>query len=128
MVGAVDALDAMYQILYTANMFLSPREAAALSHAVTEFGLQYQRLREISRRSGILGFAVTPKVHKYQHLPRIAESINPRFCQNYAEEATMGTVSATWAGSATGQYMANVQEVVLAKRLVALLLRVECGL
>ena len=126
--GVVDSLAAVYQTLYSAGFFLTEVEHAALKRNVEEFGQHYLRLRELSRRSGLLAFGITPKVHKVQHLPLVAQSLNPRWCQNYAEEATMGTVSLTWRGSARGRYQDSVQEVVLAKRLLSLLLRFELWL
>ena len=107
---------------------VSDAQLATLKAKVSDSGVHYQQVRAISKRAGIFGWAVTPKVHKVQHLPLVAESINTRYCQCYAEDATMGTVSTTWKGSARGRYTDSVQEVVLLKRLLALVLRLELGL
>ena len=85
--GVTESLDGVYRTLYAAGLFLTAGEHTALRSHVDEFGRSYQRLRELSRRSGILAFGVTPKVHKFQHLPLVASSVNPRYCQCYAEEA-----------------------------------------
>ena len=67
-------------------------------------------------------------MHKVQHLPLCASSVNQRFCQHYVEESIMGIAARTWKGSAVGRYSDIVQQVVLTMRLVALLMRLELGI
>ena len=124
----VTSLDELYSLLYGGPMFLPEADLARVRGLVEEFGVQYQRMRELSRRAGILAFAVTPKVHKVQHLPALAATINPAAVQVYAEESLMGSVTKTWRGSARGRYREHVQTVVLVKRVTALLLRFELAL
>ena len=45
--------------------------------------------------------------------------------QNYTEESSVGTVAKVWAHSANGRYRRTVQRMVLLKRLVALMIRLE---
>lgn len=123
--GVTAKLAEFYQILYDAPMFLAPASRARLQAVCLEFGLHYQRLRELSRRAGLLAFAVTPKVHKLQHVPMLAKSINPRFVQCYIEESIVGSVVGSYKGSVRGRYRPSVQRVVLVKRLAGLLLRLE---
>ena len=72
-----------------------------------------------------MAWQITPKVHKLQHVPMLAHGINPWPVQCYNEESHVGAAVKSWRGSAAGRYMLTVQEVVLIKRLVALLLRFE---
>ena len=123
--SVVARLDDVYTLLYSSGAFLSDTSLRTLRAHVIEFGTSYQRLRELSRQSGQLAFPVRPKIHKFQHLPLLAEYINPRVVQAYAEESLVGTVTRTWKGSVAGRYHSRVQEVVLVKRVTALLLRFE---
>ena len=124
----VVALDDMYTLLYQAPMFLTDDQELRFRTLVLDFGRPYTRLRELSRRSGVFGFSVTPKVHKVQHLPLLARCINPTRVQVYSEESMMGVVTKTWRGSARGRYKQHVQRIVLIKRLTGLLLRFELAL
>ena len=76
-----------YRILYTAPMFPSAAERARFRTCCLEFGANYQWLRDIGRRNGDLIAPVRTKVHKIQHLPRLAGIINPRCVQCYGEKA-----------------------------------------
>ena len=106
-------------------MWLSQPELADLKTAAAKFGLNYQWCREQSRIYRVLAYRVTPKVHRIQHLPEFAGLINPRCLTNYAEEGTVGSVTRIFKMSKFGRYEENVQKVVLAKRLLGLLLRME---
>lgn len=123
--SVVASLDNVYAVLYSAGAFLTQDSMETLRAHVLEFGLSYQRLRELSRRSEVSAFPVRPKIHKFQHIPFLAEFINPRVVQAYGEESLVGTVTKTWKGSVAGRYRARVQEMVLVKRVTALLLRFE---
>ncbi|CAK0800968.1 unnamed protein product, partial [Prorocentrum cordatum] len=83
--GVVAALDTVYEVLCDAPMRPSFATVARARQLVMEFGAAYQRLRELSRRAGVCGFAATPKVHKVQHLPLLTACINPVRVQVYAE-------------------------------------------
>ena len=96
--------------------------------AVYGFLAAYQRMREQSRRSGVYAFAITPKTHKVQHLPKLTTCINPVRVQVYSEESMMGSVTGTWRGSARGRYKEEVQRIVLVKQLTGVLLRFELAL
>ena len=126
--GVVSKLVEVYDILYNGPMFLPEAAMGQLRAACVAVGVNHMRLRELSRRSGTFAFQITPKVHKFQHIPQIAESINPRWCQCYGEESCVGTVVAAWKGSVSGRYRASVQRTVLVKRVTALLLRFEMAL
>ena len=126
--GLTAALVEVYRCLYEFEMFPTDEEVATFRAACLEFGRCFMRLRELARRAHVYGFQCKPKVHKLQHLPFIMEHINPRWVQCYDEESIIGTVVATWKGSKAGRYHANVQKVVLTKRLVAVFLRFDLGL
>ena len=117
----------IYDILYASPMFLSNADIDALREECVGFGESYQELRELSRVRAQMAFPVRPKVRRMQHLPRMAEIINPTFVQCYAEESLVGTTTKVWKKSVAGRYQRGVQNVVLVKRLTALLLRVEVG-
>ena len=122
------ALDQLYDEMYAAPMFPSADVIGRLRQHCQTFGEAYQRLRALSLVAGIYAFPVTPKVHKVQHIPKLATCINPVRVQVYAEESLMGSVSGTWRGSARGRYRRSVQEVVLVKQVTAMLLRFELAL
>ena len=123
--AVVAALDDLYNELYDAPMFPPDPTVARVRQLCLDFGKAYQRMRELSRRSGIYAFAVTPKTHKVQHIPKLATCINPVRVQVYAEESMMGSVTSTWRGSKHGRYRKVVQNVVLVKQLTGVLLRFE---
>ena len=114
-----------YHILYTEGMFITDEGLAHLGIVTERFGCLYMRLREHARRGGLRLWKVTPKVHKMQHVPLHASVLNPRCVQNYAEESLIGTCTKIWARSVKSRYRRVVQSNVLAKRLVALLVRLE---
>ena len=82
-------------------------------------------LREMCRGRGILAWNVTPKMHMLQHLGSFPAKVNPRWLQNYMEESSVGTTTKVWSRSASGRYRRTVQKMVLLKRLVALMIRLE---
>ena len=121
----VTSLDMMYNVMYDAPMFPPDATVVRLRQLCLEFGAAYQHLRELSRRAGVYAFAVTPKVHKVQHIPLLATCINPVRVQVYSEESLMGAVTTTWRGSKNGRYRSTAQRVVLIKQVTGVLLRFE---
>ena len=119
------SLDDLYSLLYEAPMFPPDATVARVRQLCLAFGSAYQRLRELSRRAGVFAFAVTPKVHKVQHIPLLTSCINPVRVQVYSEESMMGSVTGTWRGSKNGRYRQTVQKVVLIKQITGVLLRFE---
>ena len=123
--GVTAGLADFYDTLYSEPMFMG-REALERFAAVTVgFGEHYQALRQLCLGRNIFAFQVTPKVHKLQHFPMLAEIVNPRFCQVYAEESQIGTTTRCWKRSMAGRYRAHIQRNVLLKRLLGLVLRFE---
>ena len=68
---------------------------------------------------------VRTKVHKMQHLPRLAGIINPIYVQCYGEESLIGTTVQVWKKCMNGRYDKQAQRNVLLKRITGLLLRYE---
>ena len=122
---AARCMQRMYDILYTAGTFLSPAENAEVRCVCLRFGACLQTLRELARREHFLAWNLTPKCHYSQHLPMQAQLLNPRWCQNYSEESQIGSTTLAWRKSATGHYRRVTQRLVLIKRLVALMVRLE---
>ena len=106
-------------------MFLSGEQVATPQGHCTTFGLSYQRLRNLAATAGDLVWPVRPKVHNMQHVPELANILNPAQVQCYVEESYMGTTQQAWKKSMVGWCKAKVQAVVLTKRLAGLLLRCE---
>ena len=121
----VDDLCRFYQVLYTGDRYLPEPALQQLRTVTQRFGDNYQLLRELCRERGLLFFNVTPKVHKMQHVPLLAEVMNPRYVQNYAEESLIGTCTRIWAKSVSGRYRLTAQKAVIANELVGLLMRFE---
>jgi hypothetical protein len=126
--SVVSRLDDVYQLLYSQGLFLDDVSQVALRAHCIEYGESYQELRQLSRRAHLHAFPVRPKCHKFQHIPYLSSGINPKATQAYGEESLVGTVVGTWQGSVAGTYASSVQEVVLVKRAVALLMRFELAL
>ena len=75
----MDSLVEFYNIIYDGGHFLSGDEKTRLAASVETFGIHFMCLRELSRRSGILAWQITPKVHMCMHLMTEARLINPRW-------------------------------------------------
>ena len=114
-----------YGVLYKAGWFLNKEELVKLATHTQDFGVAYQRLRNIAAAEGELAWPIRPKAHKMMHIPELAGHINPIRVQCYSEESLMGTTARVYKKSMFGRYKATVQKVVLCKRLTGLLLRLE---
>ena len=114
-----------YSLLYSASMFVPMPEVARLRTICYEIGEDWLTMREAGVETSELIFKVSPKVHKIQHTPLFAELLNPAHTHAYAEESSIGTNVRVWQKSVAGRYKANVQSVVLSKRLLGVLLRYE---
>ena len=125
--GVIIAFVWIYDLLWTGPRFLLPPAMMQLREHCSAFGVHYCRLRALARRFHKLAWPVRPKVHKVMHIPEIAACINPRHAQCYGEESAVGSVTLTWKKSISGRYAKTVQKTVLAKRLTAMLLRLELG-
>ena len=119
------ALDRFYSILYAADYFLSDVEKRALMQVLNKFSASLQQLRELARRQSVFAWQMTPKTHMINHFHCFSGVVNPRYLQNYEEESSVGTVAKVWKLSANGRYSRTVQRMVLLKRLVALMVRLE---
>ena len=111
--------------MYETGIFMTDAQVAKLRKAVLEVGANWLALREGCRVKGVLAFKVSPKTHRYQHLPLWAQVMNPRHVQCYAEEGLIGTTTAIWEMSMNGKYEHKIQEVVLLKRTMGYFLRIE---
>ena len=118
-------LDELYKIIYGGPMFLGLDALDQLENVCIEFGEAFQRLREHGRVNAQLTFGITPKVHKSQHLPLLAELINPKWLTVYGEESLIGTTMKVYKRSMSGRYKRHIQRNVLLKRVVGLMLRFE---
>ena len=101
---------------------MTDRDLDRLRSICIEFGEHFMWCRELSRRDGLLWWEITPKVHKMQHVPKMAQMINPRFVQCYFPESLIGTTTKVWKRSMSGRYKNSAQRVVLSKRLLGVLL------
>jgi hypothetical protein len=124
MASAAKLLHEFYSIIYAAPVFMTDRDLDRLRSICIEFGEHFMWCREFSRRDGLLWWEITPKVHKMQHVPKMAQMINPRFVQCYFPESLIGTTTKVWKRSMSGRYKNSAQRVVLSKRLLGVLLRI----
>ena len=125
LLSVVSRLDTIYSLMWGRPRFLPANTINELRAECISFGEDYMRCREHCRVRRILSFNVTPKVHKLQHLPAMAEIMNPAWVSCYAEESLVGTTIRVWKQSMHGRYKKMVQRQVLLKRLCGLLLRLE---
>ena len=119
------SLSGIYACLYGSPMIMTAEQKGTLRVHCLQFGTHMLVLREWGRNQQRLLFNVTPKVHKMQHLPFYADALNPRYVQCYGEESLIGTTAKVWKSSMSGRYQKRVQETVLLKRTLGLLLRFE---
>ena len=117
--------DECYKALWGKPRFLSDKELSHIETVYNNFGVSYMECREGARRRNFLGFEVTPKVHKTQHIPLMSKIINPTAVQCYAEESLVGTTTRTWKMSMSGRYKKGGQRKVLLKRFCGLMLRLD---
>ena len=125
MILATKHLHSIYTALNSAPRFPTHAEIAKIRRVTLRFGEAMMWCREHSRRLGFMAWEITPKVHKSQHLPTMCQVMNPKFVSCYADESLIGTTTRVWKRSMAGRYHANVQHVVLLKRLVGLILRLS---
>ena len=122
---AANALNRFYEILYSADIFLTDGEITQLRHALAMLGSSAMSLRMICQEVGVFAWQVTPKMHAIQHVSSFPCRLNPRWVQCYHEESGIGSTTAVWSRSAVGRYRKNVQRMVLLKKLVSLIVRLE---
>ena len=72
-----------------------------------------------------MGWEVTPKVHKMQHMVASSRILNAAKLSNYGDESMVGTTTRVWNNTKFGRYERHSQRNVLLKKLCALLLRLE---
>ena len=109
-------------------MFLSAEEHAAFTRVCVDLAEALQRLRHDADTRSQARWQIRPKMHKMCHLPLAASSINPRIVGCYADESHTGTCCKVWMRSLVGRYANSIQNTVLAKRLLAVVVRYELGL
>ena len=127
-VAITTALDDLYVLLYSAGIFLNDVESTRLREICCDIGRNYMMLRADARRTFKLRWRITPKVHKVMHLPMYGEVMNPRFLHLYAEESLIGTTCRIWQRCMRGRYRRFIQQNVLLRRLLGLILRMESDL
>ena len=121
----VSNLNKLYACLEDSPMFLSDDALSRLRTNILDLGIAYQRLRQFACDANRLEWGVKPKLHKLQHIPFFAASINPRCVHCYGAESLIGTTCQVWKACVDGRFREHVQMNVLVKRLLGLLLRFE---
>ena len=119
-----NSLDAAERLFYGAGTFLSKEQHEELVVLMNCLGRNWQYLRHLGHEANRPDWQITPKVHMTVcAVPQQAKLINPRAVQNYSEESLMGKFSKTWAATAMGPYRSSIQQTVLARWLVGLVIR-----
>lgn len=113
-------LQRFYDIVYTADMFLTGPQKMDLSYAVQRVGLHYLWLSTQAIMEARVAWGVTPKVHYFLHIPLHADILNPRFVQTYKEEGFVGRCTTLYASCANGPYWPTIQLRAIRKYLVGL--------
>ena len=104
---------------------MSEAAVARLEEVLIELGEAWMDLREMARERGLQLWKISSKVHKIMHTGVWSRALNVRFVQCYSEESQMGSTTSVWHESMRGQYAGGIQSMVLLKRTLALLLRLE---
>lgn len=115
----MQSLNAMYQVIYQAGMFLTPLQFKLLDKSSTRFLLEYSHLSKEAARNGQLRFSVTPKFHYMCHIIQQSEFLNPRFTWCYGGEDLVGAASALAHSCTDGTSGWHVQAKTLEKYRVA---------
>ena len=118
-------LHSFYEAFDNQPLFMSRQAQQRAKDVCISLGTNFQRCREFSRRSQLLAFNVTPKVHKMQHAPFLYGMLNPMRISCYIEESQIGTTCTCWKRSVAGRFRTVGQRTVLAKRLLGLMLRLD---
>ena len=90
----IQALCAVYQVLYNGGDVLSATEKAELHLYLKKLGKYHHMLRHHSASRGDMSFQIKPKAHYGQHFHEIA--VNPRIIQNYRCEGLLGRIVRIW--------------------------------
>ena len=125
MVQTVRLYQELTSLLWDYGRFLPLDHIARVKTVCIDFGVHWMTCRDLSRRCQFLGFQITPKVHKIQHIPTMCKLINPAHVQCYAEESNVGTTTKVWKQSMKGRYQKGAQRCVLLKRRCGLFIRLE---
>ena len=121
----LDNLTEYYELIYSEPLFMSEAAVARLEEVLIELGEAWMDLREMARERGLQLWKISSKVHKIMHTGVWSRALNVRFVQCYSEESQMGSTTSVWHESMRGQYAGGIQSMVLLKRTLALLLRLE---
>ena len=124
-VKCISYLNGVYDVLYSANVFLTDVELEALRTRLLSVGRYHMLCRHFAKERHELHFAVRPKAHFAQHLYMQCVLINSRFVQCYAEESLVGRVTKIARSSSNGKYLGKAQHTVLIKYLVFLAVLLE---
>ena len=84
--GAIEALDQVYKILYNENRFLSSASRASLVRLSQAFFCIYTQLASEAVSERKRAWKMTPKFHLFQHILEHQAWINPRAAWEYADE------------------------------------------
>ena len=121
----LDNLTAYYETIYSEPLFMSEAAVARLEEATIEVGEAWMELREMAKERGLQHWKISSKVHKMMHTAVWSRAMNVRFVQCYSEESQMGSTTSVWHECMRGKYAGGIQSMVLLKRTVGLLLRLE---
>ena len=95
-IAMCDEVSKCYDILYGSPMFMPKAKIDELRVTVWAIGEHWLSLRELARTGNHLSWKVSPKAHKFQHLPMYCSVLNVRYTQCYAEESLIGTTARIW--------------------------------
>ena len=87
------ALDDLYNVIWSAGLFLNADEMATARGALQELGLQHMVCRKFAQDRGEFAFQIRPKAHYAQHFVEQMALINPRHTMCYQEESLIGVVT-----------------------------------
>ena len=121
MFKVVDSLFSIYELCYSAGMFLEESQTTELDKHCHKLGVHYQWLAVNAVNSGQKRWQQVPKLHYLVgHIPTQAKLINPIFVQGYCNESMVGTLSKIFASSYNGPHHADSGVTVMKKYLTAM--------
>ena len=91
----LEGLCKFYDVIMTADMWLTPGEARDASEGLLEAGVHHQALCHLHETAGRQLFYMTEKAHYAQHigLDLLESGFNPRFGWTYGDEDFMGRIA-----------------------------------
>ena len=114
------APEAGYNIIETADLFLTDEQKSAFRKHMFSFLAHYAWLAFETAEAGRLGWSLVQTFHYCCHMPDQADFINPRVTWSYAGESMVGLIAALGHACLAGTPAHRVSVSLIAKYRIAM--------